>query len=136
MPNHEHGIIVIPDGGDGSSGIFTGSRDSGPRKSRRKAIDGLVAFPEAIAAEAVAHALERNDEAGALSRYEQLWQGEFSTRVYFPGYAFQHMMNNRWFVDAFMRYTARKQHRTNLLADVVAHNRKRRNLFKLLNPFY
>jgi hypothetical protein len=35
-----------------------------------------------------------------------------------------------------MRYTARKQHRADLLADVVAHNRKRRDLFKLLNPFY
>ncbi|RXK88393.1 geranylgeranyl reductase family protein [Chlorobaculum sp. 24CR] len=88
------------------------------------------------AAEAVAHALERNDESAALSRYEQLWRGEFSTRVYFPGYVFQHFMNNAWFVDTFMRYTARKQHRADLLADVVAHNRKRRDLFKLLNPFY
>jgi geranylgeranyl reductase family protein len=88
------------------------------------------------AAEAVAHALERNDESAALSRYEQLWRGEFSTRVYFPGYAFQHFMNNRWFVETFMRYTAKKQHRADLLADVVAHNRKRRDLFKLLNPFY
>jgi len=88
------------------------------------------------AAEAVAHALERNDEFAALTRYEQLWRGEFSNRVYFPGYAFQHFMNNAWFVDTFMRYTARKQHRADLLADVVAHNRKRRDLFKLLNPFY
>ncbi|NTW53440.1 MAG: geranylgeranyl reductase family protein [Chlorobaculum sp.] len=88
------------------------------------------------AAEAVAHALERNDESAALTRYEQLWRGEFSNRVYLPGYAFQHFMNNAWFVDTFMRYTARKQHRADLLADVVAHNRKRRDLFKLLNPFY
>jgi geranylgeranyl reductase family protein len=88
------------------------------------------------AAEAVADALEKNDEADALTRYEQLWRGEFSNRVYFPGYAFQHFMNNAWFVDTFMRYTARKQHRADLLADVVAHNRKRRDLFKLLNPFY
>lgn len=88
------------------------------------------------AAEAVAHALERNDESAALTRYEQLWRGEFSTRVYVPGYAFQHFMNNEWFVETFMRYTARKQHRADLLADVVAHNRKRRDLFKLLNPFY
>jgi geranylgeranyl reductase family protein len=88
------------------------------------------------AAEAVAHALERNDETAALTRYEQLWRGEFSTRVYFPGYAFQHFMNNEWFVETFMRYTAKKQHRADLLADVVAHNRKRRDLFKLLNPFY
>jgi flavin-dependent dehydrogenase len=88
------------------------------------------------AAEAVAHALERNDESAALSRYEQLWRGEFSTRVYFPGYVFQHFMNNAWFVETFMRYTARKQHRADLLADVVAHNRKRRDLLKLLNPFY
>ncbi|AAM72463.1 MAG TPA: geranylgeranyl reductase family protein [Chlorobaculum sp.] len=88
------------------------------------------------AAEAVANALERNDESAALTRYEQLWRGEFSGRVYFPGYAFQHFMNNSWFVDTFMRYTAKKQHRADLLADVVAHNRKRRELFKLLNPFY
>ncbi len=88
------------------------------------------------AAEAVANALERNDESAALTRYEQLWRGEFSGRVYFPGYAFQHFMNNRWFVETFMRYTAKKQHRADLLADVVAHNRKRRDLFKLLNPFY
>jgi flavin-dependent dehydrogenase len=51
------------------------------------------------AAEAVAH---------ALTRYEQLWRSEFSTRIYFPGYAFQHFMNNASFVDAFMRYTAKK----------------------------
>ena len=88
------------------------------------------------AAEAVAHALEKNDESAALVRYEQLWRGEFSNRVYLPGYVFQHFMNNAWFVDTFMRYTARKQHRADLLADVVAHNRKRRDLFKLLNPFY
>lgn len=88
------------------------------------------------AAEAAAHALERNDETGALTRYEQLWRGEFSNRVYVPGYAFQPFMNNEWFVETFMRYTARKQHRADLLADVVAHNRKRRDLFKLLNPFY
>lgn len=88
------------------------------------------------AAEAVAHALERNDETGALTRYEQLWRGEFSNRVYVPGYAFQPFMNNEWFVETFIRYTARKQHRADLLADVVAHNRKRRDLFKLLNPFY
>ena len=88
------------------------------------------------AAEAVAHALEKNDESAALTCYEQLWRGEFSNRVYLPGYVFQHFMNNAWFVDTFMRYTARKQHRADLLADVVAHNRKRRDLFKLLNPFY
>lgn len=88
------------------------------------------------AAEAVAQALERNDEAAALSRYEQLWRGEFSSRIYVSGYAFQLFMNNRWFVETFMRYTAKKQHRADLLADVVAHNRKRRELFKLLNPFY
>jgi menaquinone-9 beta-reductase len=88
------------------------------------------------AAEAVAHALKRNDEAGALKRYEQLWRGEFSARVYFPGYVFQHFMNNSWFVETFMRYTAKKQSRADLLADVVVHNRKRRDLFKLLNPFH
>ena len=88
------------------------------------------------AAEAVVHALQKSDESAALTRYEQLWRGEFSNRVYLPGYIFQHFMNNAWFVDTFMRYTARKQHRADLLADVVAHNRKRRDLFKLLNPFY
>ena len=50
-------------------------------------------------AEAVTHAHERNDESAALTRYEQLLRGEFSTRVYSPGYVFQHFMNNAWFVD-------------------------------------
>ncbi|TLU84680.1 MAG: geranylgeranyl reductase family protein [Chlorobium sp.] len=88
------------------------------------------------AAEAIAQVLKRNDEAAVLTRYEELWRGEFSTRVYLPGYAFQHFMNNSWFVETFMRYTAKKQSRADLLADVVAHNRKRRDLFKLLNPFH
>lgn len=87
------------------------------------------------AAEAACWALERNSETEALARYEQLWRNDFSFRVYTVGYAFQPFMNNRWFVETFMRYTARKQTRANLLADVVAHTRPRSDLIQLLNPF-
>ena len=36
------------------------------------------------AAEAVAYALECNDESSALPCYEQLWRGEFSARYISP----------------------------------------------------
>jgi hypothetical protein len=45
-------------------------------------------------------------------------------------------MNIAGFVHNFIRYSARKQPRADHLADVVAHNCNRRDLFKRLNPFY
>ncbi|NTU54046.1 MAG: geranylgeranyl reductase family protein [Chlorobiaceae bacterium] len=88
------------------------------------------------AAEAAARVLGENCETDASGRYEQLWREDFAYRVYAIGYGFQPFMNNAWFVETFMRYTARKQNRANLLADVVAHNRPRRDLFRILNPFF
>jgi geranylgeranyl reductase family protein len=87
------------------------------------------------AAEAAAWALDGNCETEALRRYEQLWRQEFAFRVYSFGYAFQPLMKSRFFVNKFIWYTARKQSRANLLAEVVVHKRPRRELLKVFNPF-
>lgn len=88
------------------------------------------------AAEAADTALAENRETDALPRYEQLWREEFNFRIYSVGHAFQPLMNSPFFVNKFIWYTARKPTRANLLAEVVAHNRPRSDLFKVLNPFF
>jgi len=87
------------------------------------------------AAEAAAWALGGNCETETLGRYEQLWRQEFDFRVYSFGYAFQPLMKSRFFVNKFIWYTARKQSRANILAEVVVHKRPRRDLLKVFNPF-
>lgn len=88
------------------------------------------------AAEATVSALEADDERQALPLYEKLWRKEFAFRVYSIGYAVQPLLNNRHFMDALIRFMGRKQSRADLMVQVIAHKRPRRDLLKVLNPFF
>jgi len=86
------------------------------------------------AAEAVARALDEEDTR-ASGYYEKLWRKEFSFHEFTLGYALQPLLNNEFLLESLMRFAAKKQTRANLLAGVIGHNFKKRDLLKLISPF-
>ncbi|MBN1929200.1 MAG: geranylgeranyl reductase family protein [Chlorobiaceae bacterium] len=88
------------------------------------------------AAEAIARAIDEKRDEQVLRHFETLWRSEFLRRIYSPGYAIQPFLANRFFLEGLLRYVSGKQHRANLMADVIGHNRKRSELYQLFNPFF
>ena len=86
------------------------------------------------AAEAAARALVE-EETRAFMHYEELWRKEFLFRKFTLEYAFQPLLNNEFLLESLMRFAAKKQTRANLLAGVIGHNLKKRDLLKLIPPF-
>ncbi len=86
------------------------------------------------AAEAAARALDE-EETRASMYYDKLWRKEFSFHEFTLGYALQPLLNNEFLLESLMRFAAKKQTRANLLAGVIGHNRKKRDLLKLISPF-
>jgi len=86
------------------------------------------------AAEAAARALDE-EEIRASMYYEKLWRKEFSFHEFTLGYALQPLLNNEFLLESLMRFAAKKQTRANLLAGVIGHNFKKRDLLKLIPPF-
>ncbi len=86
------------------------------------------------AAEAAARALDA-EETRASMHYEKLWRKEFSFHEFTLGYALQPLLNNEFLLESLMRFAATKQTRANLLAGVIGHNFKKRDLLKLIPPF-
>ncbi len=86
------------------------------------------------AAEAAAKALDEEDTR-ASGYYEKLWRKEFSFHEFTLGYTLQPLLNNEFLLESLMRFAAKKQTRANLLAGVIGHNFKKRDLLKLISPF-
>jgi len=86
------------------------------------------------AAEAAARALVE-EETRAFMHYEELWRKEFLFRKFTLEYALQPLLNNEFLLESLMRFAAKKQTRANLLAGVIGHNLKKRDLLKLIPPF-
>ena len=86
------------------------------------------------AAEAAARALDE-EETRASMYYEKLWRKEFSFHEFTLGYALQPLLNNQFLLESLMRFAAKKQTRADVLAGVIGHNLKKRDLLKLLSPF-
>ena len=86
------------------------------------------------AAEAAARALVE-EETRAFMHYEELWRKEFLFRKFTLEYALQPLLNNEFLLESLMRFAAKKQKRANLLAGVIGHNLKKRDLLKLIPPF-
>ncbi|NTW53964.1 MAG: geranylgeranyl reductase family protein [Chlorobaculum sp.] len=89
-----------------------------------------------LAAEAAEQALDADDATAATALYEKLWRKAFRFHDFTVGYALQTLMNNAAILESLMRHTARKQARADLLADVIAHNRRKIELLKLIVPFF
>jgi len=83
-----------------------------------------------LAAEAVVRALEAEDDIRVADLYEKSWRKEFQFQDFTVGYALQSLLNNPYILESLMQFTARKQTRADLLADVIAHNRKKSNSSK------
>ncbi len=86
------------------------------------------------AAEAAARALNE-EETRASMYYEKLWRKEFLFHDFTIGYSLQALLNNQFLLESIMRFAAKKQTRANLLAGVIGHNFKKRDLLKLIPPF-
>ncbi len=86
------------------------------------------------AAEAAARALDE-EETRASIYYEKLWRKEFLLHDFTIGYALQPLLNSEFLLESLMRFVAKKQTRANLLAGVIGHIYKKRDLLKLIPPF-
>jgi flavin-dependent dehydrogenase len=83
---------------------------------------------------AAARALDE-EESRASMYYDKLWRKEFSFHEFTLGYALQPLLNNQFLLESLMRFAAKKQTRANLLAGLIGHNLKKRDLLKLIPPF-
>jgi flavin-dependent dehydrogenase len=90
---------------------------------------------EQLAADAVSKAFNAKDAKRAANLYKKLWRKEFLLQDFASGYLLQSLLNNAHVLEWLMQFTAKKQSRADLLADVIAHNRKKIELLQLFHPF-
>ena len=89
-----------------------------------------------FAADAIVKALAENDRAQAGALYEKLWRKAFEFDEFSVGYFLQTMLNSRFLMETLLQFASKKQSRADLLADIIAHNRKKLDLVNLLNPLF
>lgn len=89
-----------------------------------------------LAAEAADRSLEADDATAAAALYEKLWRKAFQFHDFTVGYVLQALLNNSRTLELLLHFASKQQTRADLLADVICHNRKKIELFKLIVPFF